>query len=99
MSEKRKIAAIDLETILCTYQGHTIFSIFQENIEVYDQIVSQINHQEFEEEEDFDGQDVENNYQRRLYRILSLPTGDWSSSKQVRENIEDFWEELPQWRQ
>ena len=59
---------------------HTTFSIFQENIEVYEQILAQMKDEKFEDEEDFDGQDVENSYLRRLYRILSLPTGDWLSS-------------------
>ena len=31
---------------------------------------------DFQAEEDIQGQDTENTYLRRLYRVLSLPTGD-----------------------
>lgn len=53
---------------------------------MYEQILAQMKDEKFEDEEDFDGQDVENSYLRRLYRILSLPTGDWlSSGKLINE--------------
>ena len=34
--KKEDINFIDLETILGTYEGHTVFSIFQHYIPVYD---------------------------------------------------------------
>lgn len=33
---KKRMPKIDMESILCTYEGHTIFSIFQEHIIVYE---------------------------------------------------------------
>ena len=50
---------------------------------MYEQILAQLQDLEFPDEEDFDGQDVENSYLRRLYRILNLPTGDWVSRDDV----------------
>ena len=42
----------------------------------------------YEDEEDFDGQDVESSYLRRMYRILNMPTGDWASRSKVMEKAE-----------
>ena len=38
---------IDMSTILSTYEGHKIFSIFFDSIQIYDQILSQMQEQEF----------------------------------------------------
>ena len=62
--------------MLSTYEGHTIFSIFFDNIAVYEQILAQLGDMEFPSEEDFNGMDVENSTLRRLYRVLNLPTSD-----------------------
>ena len=35
-----KLEAIDIETILSTYEGHTIFSIYWEQVDVFEQIVN-----------------------------------------------------------
>ena len=44
---------IDLETILSVYEGRNIFSIYFDQIQVYEQINSQLADQEFEPEENF----------------------------------------------
>ena len=62
--------------MLSTYEGHTIFSLFWDRIEVYEQILSQLQDFDFEDEEDINGQDCESSYLRRLYRVLNLPTDD-----------------------
>ena len=48
-----KMPEIDLETILSVYEGRTIFSIYFDKIQVYEQIHSQLTDQEFEPEENF----------------------------------------------
>ena len=40
INKRQKLTAIDKESILCTYEGHTIFSIFWDNISVYEQILN-----------------------------------------------------------
>ena len=61
---------IDLETILSTYEGHTIFSIFWDSMSIYEQILNQLKETEFLEQENIDHQECENEKLRRLYRIL-----------------------------
>ena len=79
---------IDMQTIVSTFEGHTIFSIFQEHIAVYEQILEQMQEHEFLNEKDFNGNVVENSYLRRIYRILLIPTADWIDSKDVRRRLE-----------
>ena len=76
IDDDKKIDIINPESILCTFDGHTIFSVFWDQIAVYEQIKDQLNSMEFESEEDREGQDRENSYLRRLYRILLMPVGD-----------------------
>lgn len=99
------MTTIDNESMLCTYEGHTIFSIFWDNISIYEKILRQLNESEFPIELDFDGLDSENAKLRRLYRILSLPTGDLrhrlykldegSSEKEVKRTCTSYL--LPAW--
>ena len=81
IEKEKKMRYIDHETIVAIYQGHTIFSIFQNRVRVVEQILSQLEDQEFEEEDDIYGLDVENSYLKRLYRTLTLPTADWKDRK------------------
>ena len=76
---------IDPETILCTFDGHTIFSIYFDNIEVYEQIVSQLSECEWQKETNIAGDEVENSYTRRLMRILRLPTLDLLTKAKKKE--------------
>ena len=69
---------IELDTILSTYEGHTIFSIFLEKPEVYQQILNQLRELEFEGELNSVRKLAENGVLRRLYRILNMPTTDIS---------------------
>lgn len=88
-----KLDKIDLEAVLSTYEGHTIFSIFFDCMRVYEQILLQLQEEEFPLEEDFDGQDCENSKLRRLYRVLNLPTGDLLHSdvpKDPSKDIEEY---------
>ena len=70
---------INEDTILSTYEGHTIFSIFLEKAKVYDQIISQFKEGEFDDELNSVKKLCENSSLRRLFRILSLPTLDIKS--------------------
>ena len=36
IDERRKIDEIDRESIVCTYEGHTVFSIFSDYDDVYE---------------------------------------------------------------
>ena len=36
IDERRKIDEIDRESIVCTYEGHTVFSIFSDYDSVYE---------------------------------------------------------------
>ena len=67
---------IDPEAILANYEGHTIFSIFFDRIEVFDQIHEQISAEDFSLMEDINGFKVESSYLKRLHRVLNLPTAD-----------------------
>lgn len=59
---------------------------------MYEQIRDQLNSMEFESEEDREGQDRENSYLRRLYRILLMPVGDFQQhdkNQNIREKDSD----------
>ena len=62
------------KTMLSVYEGHTIFSIFQFNPQVYEQIHKQIRSRTFEESIDAFKNPTENVFLRRLFRILNIPT-------------------------
>lgn len=51
-----------------------MFSIFDTNVPVHEQMVEQIAQEEFSDDEMEDETLLENNQLRRLYRILTLPT-------------------------
>ena len=42
IEQRQKITNIDDESILCTFKGQTMFSIFKDNIEVFEQIRDQL---------------------------------------------------------
>ena len=76
---------------MSTFEGHTIFSIYFEDVRVYEQIYSQFSEMEFEEEENSAGLQVENSYLRRLIQILQLPTTSLLSKyKKQGETDENF---------
>ena len=52
---------------------------------MYEKIFTQLQEMSFPEEEDPDGNDIENGYLRRLYRILYLPTSDFFPAKLSKE--------------
>lgn len=86
MEKRTRIETIDTQSILSTYEGHTIFSIFWDSIRVYEQILFQLSEREFPLEEDFNGVDCENSQLRRLYRVLKIPTGDLLNRKDQKED-------------
>ena len=55
-----KTHQIDIDTILSTFEGHTIFSIYFDNIQVYEQILEQLDAIEFPEETGLTGNSIEN---------------------------------------
>ena len=84
IQQKLIISEIDPESVVCAYEGHTIFSIFWDNKKVYELIRDQTKAIK-EADEDQDGQEDNSNYMRRLYRILNLPVGDIKSIKKRKE--------------
>ena len=80
-----KLDNIDLQTTLCTFKDHTVFSIFSENTKFHQQVLSQVMEEEFPEEEQEDEQMLENNVLRRLYRILTMPTPDLEEPEEEEE--------------
>ena len=76
-----KVSQIDTDTILSTYQGHTIFSIYFDKIDIFEQIEGQIRAMQLEDEETITGLITENKFKRRMFKILTLPTSDLMQSK------------------
>ena len=84
---RKRMPSIDMKAIVSIFEGHTIFSIFQEHIDVYEQILYQLQQREFPSSEDFNGLTAENPYLRRLHRILLIPTSDWVETKDIRRKL------------
>ena len=61
------------ETMLSVYEGHTFFSIFEYNPEVYDKVYEQLSQRSFEDSVDFNKNPTEAVFLRRLYKILCMP--------------------------
>lgn len=87
IDRRAKIGFIDHESILANYEGHSIFSIFFDRIEVLEQIYEQLSIQEFPHEEDINGFRVEHSYIRRLHRVLHLPTADLLHFKIISRHL------------
>jgi len=77
MKDGHKIPHIDPQAFLSIYEGHTVFSIFFDYIDMYEHILTEFQQAEFENEKTSTGLDVEHNSLRRLYRILNFPTSDF----------------------
>jgi hypothetical protein len=60
--------------MVSTYQGHTIFSIFQFCPLVYDQILQQLKNRNFLDTVDFFKQRTQDVFLRRLHKTLFTPT-------------------------
>lgn len=90
IANQQKLDNIDMQTALCTFDSHTVFSIFADSVKFHEQMLEQINESEFAEEEQDDETMLENNVLRRLYRVLTLPTPDINLTKiRSREDHED----------
>ena len=85
VSLKAKIPKIEMGTILSTFEGHTIFSLYYDDIDVYQQLKNQICEEEFLHEKynikHISNHPVENRLLRRLIQILLLPTITLASKK------------------
>ena len=79
-ANNKKLEDIDMDTVVATFEGHTIFSLFFDQIQVYENILDQLMSMEFEPDEIWDVE-VENSYLRRLYQILAQPTKDLKPKK------------------
>ena len=78
---------LELNTILATYAGHTIFSLFIEEPLVYKQILKQFNRAEFNQELSREGKLIENTTLRRFYRILHMPTASMPKTDSYNPDI------------
>ena len=76
-----------MNTILATYAGHTIFSLYIEEPEVYKQILKQFQQGEFEKEQNAEGHEIENTILRRFYRILHMPTASMPNMERDNPDI------------
>ena len=63
------------------YEGHTIFSAFSQNYNVYKKIYDQLSESIFADEDNESKKSIENCAIRRLYRILRMPTMDLLKNK------------------
>lgn len=66
----------NIQTILSTYEGHTVFSIFQHYYGIYQRILNQLKQHKFMTEVNDAKEETESSQLRLLYRILSMPTVD-----------------------
>ena len=80
--KREGINFINQSTFLSSYEGHTIFSIYLNNYDVFQKILNQLSETEFENEISYRKKVLENNATRRLYRILKMPTMDFKTSNQ-----------------
>ena len=78
----QELTTIPDQTILSVYDGHTIFSIFQMNAEVFEKIYQQIKTRNFEDSLDAYKRPTEDQFLRRFYKILTTPTKDQCLSDQ-----------------
>jgi len=85
---------IDDETILSSFEGHTIFSIYFDDIRVYEAILAQLSEVEFEDEENTLGDEIECSFLRRLIVVLKLRTGDLKRRASTKEAEEDLGDNL-----
>ena len=58
---------------MSTFFGHTVFSIYFDQIDVFEQILNQLRDLHGFEDSKFLGDDTESQFKRRLFRILNLP--------------------------
>lgn len=61
---------------MTNFNGHTVFSLFQTEGRVLDNIENRFEEMDVVEEEDFLGRENQSSIIRRLYRALILPTQD-----------------------
>ena len=64
-----------MDTMLSTYEGHTIFSIYWNALDLYNTIADQLESQVFDEVM-IEKKSYENPTLRRLYRVLKIPSMD-----------------------
>ena len=76
LEKKDDIGYIDISTILGTYEGHTILSIYQYYYDVYEKLLNQLKETEFEIQVNKNKQHLENKNLRRLYRMINMPIID-----------------------
>ena len=92
LKRNEKIFIAD-ETLLSIYEGHSFFSIFMFNAEVFDQIIRQLSWRKFEESLDSRNDTTEAIFLRRLYRVLSLPVyqNDLVLNDESCMELQEFW--------
>ena len=80
LDKKEDIGHMDMETILGTYEGHTILTIYAQYYDVYESLLRQLKETELDSYiNSHNKQVMENKNLRRLYRILNMPTIDLKS--------------------
>ena len=73
----QNIKEFDLQTILSSYDGHTIFSLFEDKVKILEKILEmfQDNHNHYPLEfDEIYRLPVENSAYRRLIQLLKAPT-------------------------
>ena len=76
---------IDTETLLSTYEGHTIFSIYFYHSKVYEMILKHWQEKDLGNKEDDSMSDEARLELRRLYRVLMMPVVDMKAPEKSNE--------------
>ena len=71
-----KIKEIDPDTILSTFGGHTVFSLYSDEINVFKSIQKQLRKGDYPTQESSDGRTMINEYLTRLICLLQIPVTD-----------------------
>ena len=89
LAQRTKLPDISDKSLVSTFEGHTMFSLYYEDIRVYEQIYEHLAEKEFEDDENTLGVAVESAYLRRLMQILQMPTISLAPKKQKDAAQED----------
>ena len=78
---------IDLDAVVANFDGHTIFSLFDNEERLTEQIHEQLRESEFEPEIQDDETEIQHHMLRRIFRILNMPTPE-TMDEQEREELD-----------
>ena len=71
---KKSPDVIDLDAVVANYEGHSVFSIFNDEEKFADQVLEQIREAELPNEVQDDETEIQHHFIRRIFRVLTMPT-------------------------